>query len=214
MMLEQKEFDLGYRPKSYWGPQDLRTHYGARAKGELRREAGLALLDDGIADDGILTSSLSNAERSAAGAVHPWLMGGEYLPDYLTNEVEIARVTMKSTTMDVISVRARPTRQRIIYRVVDEYMDDFGDRFSVKPKTSKWPLSMGQLIQVIEANELVDVPRENNYEGGTYCSPDEIFDFCTVSSAFYPQLARWYDEANESWRQTELAKLLKNSGQL
>ncbi len=72
----------------------------------------------------------------------------------------------------------------------------------------------GQLIQVIEANELVDIPRENNYEGGSYCSPDAIFDFCTVSSAFYPQLARWYDEANESWRQTELAKLLENSGQL
>ena len=100
-MPNPKDYDLKYRPHSYWGPQDLETHYGARAKGELRRQAGLALLDEGIADEGMLTSSLSDNERTAVGRLHPWFMGGEYLPDYMSNEVELARVTMKSTTMDV-----------------------------------------------------------------------------------------------------------------
>ena len=29
---------------------------------------------------------------------------------------------------------------------------------------------------------------------------DEIYDFATVSSEFYPQIASWFDEANEAWR--------------
>ena len=78
-MPNTKNYDLGYRPRSYWGPQDLETHYAARAKGELRREAGLALLGEGIAAEGILSSSLPTDERAAVGAIHPWLMGGEYV---------------------------------------------------------------------------------------------------------------------------------------
>ena len=62
------DFDLGYRPYSYWGPQDLETHFGAKAKGELRRQAGLALLGEGIADEAILASSLPDDERAAVGA--------------------------------------------------------------------------------------------------------------------------------------------------
>ncbi len=86
-------------------------------------------------------------------------------------------------------------------------MEEGDDRFSMKPERSSAPLSLEQVIQAIEENDLVDGPREGNYEGGTYCGPDEIFDFCTVSSAFYPELKRWFDEANEEWRQAELAKM-------
>jgi hypothetical protein len=57
-------------------------------------------------------------------------MGGEYLPNLMPNEVEIARVTMTSTTMDVISIRARHTKHKIIYRIVDEYMEPDDDRYS------------------------------------------------------------------------------------
>ena len=116
MMPNSKYYDLNYRPKSYWGPQELETHYGARAKGELRRETGLSLLSEGIVDQGILKPSLDTEKRAAAGAIHPWFMGGEYLPNFIRSEVEIARVTMKSTTMDVISVRARLIGNRISYR--------------------------------------------------------------------------------------------------
>ena len=35
-------------------------------------------------------------------------MGGEYLPGYRRNEVEIVRIELDSTTSDVISLRARP----------------------------------------------------------------------------------------------------------
>jgi hypothetical protein len=48
-------------------------------------------------------------------------MGGEYLPDLKQDEVEIARITIASTTQDVTSVFARRGKHRIYYRVVDEY---------------------------------------------------------------------------------------------
>ena len=35
-------------------------------------------LDIGGADEGMLQSTLTEGERSAAGRLHPWLMGGEY----------------------------------------------------------------------------------------------------------------------------------------
>ncbi len=209
MIRARTDFDLGYRPNSYWGPQDLETHFGAKAKGELRRQAGLALLGEGIADEGILASSLPDDERAAVGAHHPWLMGGEYLPDYLLNEVEIARVTMKSTTMDVISVRARRTKHRIKYRIVDEYGDFWEtDRYVMQPATSTKPLSLKQVIDVINLNELVDEPREFNYnEGGYACNPDELFDFCTAYSVFYPELAHWFDCVNSEWLNREKERL-------
>jgi len=46
--------------------------------------------------------------REGLGAIHPSFMGGEYLPGYRRNEVEIVRIELDSTTSDVISLRARP----------------------------------------------------------------------------------------------------------
>ena len=47
-------------------------------------------------------------------------MGGEYLPPLRKGEVEIARISLESTTDDQISIRARRGRERIRCRVVDE----------------------------------------------------------------------------------------------
>ena len=69
-----------------------------------------------------------------------------FLPKYLSCEVEIARITLESTTADVTSVRARPTRRGIAYRVVDEY----NTKYSFRPRTSRRPLSLAQLINLIE----------------------------------------------------------------
>lgn len=199
-MPNPNKYDLDFRPVTYWGPQDLKTRFGSRIKGEIRRKAALDELERGIADPGVLSESLSKAERGAVGSIHPWLMGGEYLPDLLPNAVEIARVVLKSTTMDVQSIRARRTRHRIIYRIVDEYAED-GIDFTVSPKTSTKPLTFRRLIQMIDGaveGGLVGNGRDWHYhEGGS--TADEIFDFETASSAYYPQLAKWYDEVNEEW---------------
>ena len=79
-------------------------------------------------------------------------MGGEYLPDRRDTEVEIARLNIDSTTSDVTSVYARPGKDRINYRAVDEYD---GDTLSEKrTRSSKRPLL--RLLLIDEMNQLLD----------------------------------------------------------
>jgi len=50
---------------------------------------------------------LDDDERSAVGMIHPWFMGGEYLPRLGRLELEIARITIRSTTRHVIAMYAK-----------------------------------------------------------------------------------------------------------
>ena len=76
-------------------------------------------------------------------------MGGEYLPPLRKGEVEIARISLASVTADQISVRARRSRGRIRYRVVDEYMET--STYVCHPASSVSPLSLGELIALMES---------------------------------------------------------------
>jgi hypothetical protein len=196
------DYELSFRPRSYWGPQTLATHFGSKIKGELRRLDAVSGVEID-ANPNILGEALSEDERAAVGAIHPWFMGGEYLPDLLRNEVEIARVIYKSTTMDVTSIRARQMRNRITYRIVDEY--EFTS-YDLNTKSSNKPLTLKQVIDLIEfATEggLVGEPRELNYlEGGM--DAEDIYDFASVSSQFYAELSNWYDESNSEWLESKL----------
>ena len=46
---------------------------------------------------------------------------GEYLPEKKEGEVEIVFVEKRSTTGDVMSLRAMPDKNGLRYRLVDEY---------------------------------------------------------------------------------------------
>jgi hypothetical protein len=141
---------------------------------------------------------LSDTERSTIGRLHPVFMGGEYLPDYKNNEVEIARISLKSSTGDVISVRALQREFVIRYQVVDEY----GTRFKIQPEKTVEPISMGELIGLIDAAEaeggrkgLTNIFRDFNLDK----DPMELLDFVTVTSEFYPDLERWYRDEAKEW---------------
>ena len=74
-------------------------------------------------------------------------MGSEYLPKVSPGEVEIARIVLpQSTLKDIISVRARLRSWRYRYRVVDEYESEF----DIHRKSSISPLTLGQLIDLIQ----------------------------------------------------------------
>jgi hypothetical protein len=195
-MSEKLEIDLDFRP-NYFGPADLEKHFGARVKGELRRQTAMDMATFGEFDQEVMSLALAEEHRRAAGAIHPHFMGGEYLPDYLDGEVEIARVTLASTTMDVTSIRAHKVGGGYEYRVVDEYEDERETEFDVQPKSSDEPLTLGQVIDIIETCELVSGPRDMNLEGGA--TAEEIFNFATVTSVFYPSLEVFFSEANEAW---------------
>ena len=137
LSVKKPVIDLGYRK---------RTHVIAAIKGERRRSAIRDAFDaDRVTplDAFYASPTLPDEDRRALGRLHPSFMGGEYLPDRRDTEVEIARINIDSTTSDVTSVYAKAGKDRIRYRVVDEYN---GDTLSEKrTRSSKRPLSLGEL---------------------------------------------------------------------
>lgn len=194
----QSGYDLDYRPETYW-PDDPTIKALSTVKGEARRRVihfRVAHEDRSVLADPMSDSSLPDAEREAAGAVHPCFMGGEYLPNLLPREVEIARISLESTTYDVISIRARLARTRIHYRIVDEYDTDY----KVSPQTSRQPLSLRQIIHLMQeggSNSHPERLREMQIEGGA--EAEEVVHFASVSSAFYPMLDTYYTEEAAIW---------------
>ena len=144
-MPHPKDFDLAFRPASYWGPVTLEQHFGSRIHGEIRRRLVKTDLAAGNEPpEYVLEAELDRPNLETLGALHPRFMGGEYLPPLKKNEVEIARAVLDSVTLDVISIRARLARTRIHYRIVDEYDGESGVEksdeaffeYEAHPKTS------------------------------------------------------------------------------
>jgi hypothetical protein len=149
----------------------------------------------------LLKDKLTDEERKAIGRIHPLLMGGEYLPDYDGDEVEIARVALQSTTGDVISIRARKSEGEIDYSIVDEY----GSQFECSPSRTGTPLALGELINLIDTAKnksmeyvgLTNTFRDMNLGDGS--DPEDLVDFVRVSSSFYPQLEEHYAAESREW---------------
>src|ERR1039457_2907479 len=116
--------DLDYRPSSYFWALDTNVFLPSGISGEARRKLYRARIEAGsTVHDGLDAELLDKALRETWGRLHPSNMGGEYLPPLRKDEVEIARISLESTTADQISVRARRVREQIRYRIVDEYKD-------------------------------------------------------------------------------------------
>ena len=198
--------DLSFRPSAKLFPLLL-----SRVKGTARRQELIQAMEEERLEDlpeQFLQSALSHEERSASAALHPALMGGEYLPDFLKDEVEVARIELASTTADVISVRMRPTKKGLVYRVVDEYMpsrasdeddededgeldgDDDGESMvSATPLVSLVPLSLAELGEfVVEAAKVEDMVLMNEFY-----TVDEALAFISGSSVYYPEFGLYLD---------------------
>ena len=108
--------------------------------------------------------------------------------------MEISRITLTSTTQDVVSIRARKGKKRIRYRVVDEYAGETLSEFT--QRTSVHPLTLGQLVAFLDrAWSVREVVTMNELE----CDVDEMRDFVSVSSPFYLHLATHYDQCFVEW---------------
>jgi hypothetical protein len=201
-MSNSASIDFGYRPSTYWESPEAVL---ANIKGEQRRQLVAKLMASGklaSQDERLLAESLTDEERVVLGRMHPAWMGGEYLPDYLAGEVEIARAALKSTTGDVISLRARREDGLIHYRIVDEYES----HVQYTPTTSEAPLTLGELVKLIDTARndsmeyvgLTDALRDNNLVAGGV-DPEDLVDFVTISSPFYPQLETHYRAQVQRW---------------
>jgi hypothetical protein len=131
------------------------------------------------------------------------------------SEVAIATIELQSTFGDVICVQARPLgrkRARVEYRIFDGYRT----KFVFKPQTSTRPLTLGQLIDSLDGVQdlgggELDVPDPawlrhgwvlHFNETGRACGDGDSVpyrDFTSISSKFYPDLARHYQRLMARW---------------
>jgi hypothetical protein len=219
--------DLTFRPPHY---ADF-DHPVALAlngiKGQMRREMVRDLLSaEGeqralydqllgpIEPDTLEQSLPTDRTHGPSRALGPSWLGGEFLPDLTRQEVEIARIILDSTTMDVFSVRARVTEGGYAYSMFDEYET----RFVLSPASSEGTLTLGELIGLIDSAEGIGMrPSEHTFvekwwwqllEWGSY-SLERCTDFAWVESEQYPQLGAWYEERARQWR---IARAAEGSG--
>jgi hypothetical protein len=197
--------DYKHRPATYWEDQDALQAILHGVKGAERRKLITEAWNDGTFSEvpaELLRDTLSENLRNALGALHPALMGGEYLPDEYLGETEIVRIDLQSTTRDVISVRARPGGEGILYRIVDEYATEF----TPGRETSKRPLSLAEMIRFLDESQHPDamlagialVYNEVNADcGGT--PRERLRHFTRISSNFYPGLSSHYENVFSDW---------------
>jgi hypothetical protein len=205
-----RPIDFSFRPITYWPEQESLELLVSRIKGEQRRLRGEALLREGridelseLIDRGPLSDDLSDHDREEWGRLHPSNLGGEYLPEMDEGEVEIARGAIASTTGDVQSVRARRAPGGIRVQVVDEYENEFSTGVRVYAQ----PLTLRELIDFIDGS---DIQGEDGPEGGLVLGivrawygydpdrPERLLTAAWASSAFYPDLGRYYEGAIRS----------------
>jgi len=195
MSVDIAEFNLTWRPRTYFWPRTAEHHLLSTIKGQTRRKIARDAISSGnlaTTGDFFLKSSLDEEERVTFGRFHPGFMGGEYLPNRREAEIEIARINIDSTTSDVTSVYARRGKSRIYYRVVDEYQGNTLTR--PVTRTSVRPLTLGQLTdfflgawpldEVLEMNELDE---------------NEAQAFVNPSSEFYPGFEEEVRERIYGW---------------
>jgi len=201
-MTKYPNIDYQQRPASYWDKQDVLTSLLRNVKGTQRRQMITDYWSQGRLpelDAELLKDTLTAESREQLGRIHPAFMGGEYLPEYTANEVEIARIELQSTTADVISVRAVRDPRGIRYRIVDEYETAFVLPF----ESSRQPLTLKRLIRFIERARVPDLPdglalAYNNMNAES-CSRAELRHFTTISSQIYRQLYEHFEHVFERW---------------
>jgi len=192
-----KTIDLDFRPETYFWPLNLQTHLLSHIKGAKRREIVKAAIANNEIDSvlELINPDLPDDTMEALSRIHPSFLGGEFLPTREENEVEIARVTLDSTTSDVTSVYVRFDDGLFHYRVVDEYE---GETLTGPANcTSEKPLTLGELVEFLDCAWPIVEVLELGFEG----SVSHKLGCFEAESAFYPQMnAAYKQRVREAYR--------------
>ena len=204
-MKRYRGIKYSFRPKSYWGEDNVLQALLRDVKGAERRKMIKTYYEEGNfqeLEEAFTKASLSDEERFRLASIHPMFMGGEYLPDCNSGETEIARITLRSTTQDVISIRAKEEDGELLYSVTDEYDES---EFTLWRDSSPKPFSLKELIEFLDNSS-----HGNGYPGGLSLSynnsnadggldRENLEDFTTISSEIYPQLEEHYNRIFADW---------------
>ena len=201
------QIDLNHRPNTYWPEALDREQLLSRIQGESRRTIARRILaEEGFPGltEFLAREVLDDEDRRNWGLVHPQCMGGEYLPQLGIGDVEIARISLASTTGDQISIRAGHAGKKIRYEVCDEYDTEF----ELAVTESERPLTLGELIQLIDGSGhreqeqpggLLVCHWENMVEWGE--SLEAAVNFAWIQSAWYPELDLYYEQVASNWQE-------------
>ena len=204
-MKRYRGIKYSFRPKSYWGEDNVLQALLRDVKGAERRKMIKAYYEEGNfqeLEEAFTKASLSDEELFRLASIHPMFMGGEYLPDCNSNETEIARVTLRSTMQDVISIRAKGEDGELHYSVADEYYDH---EFSLWTDSSLKPFTLKELIEFLDnSSQGLGYPgglslSYNNSNADSGLDRESLEDFTTISSEIYPQLEKHYDRVFADW---------------
>lgn len=181
--------DYTWRPEGYFDEQsDPEEPMLSRISGAVRRQMVREMVQEGgmnAVPKGFGAEELSSENRKIWGQVHPMCMGGEFLLPCESGEREIARLTLRSTTYDVLSVRAKRLKNRIHVRVADEYDGETLNKRNAC--TSVRPLTLGRILDLV-------IVGWNLFECLEYNYPEDLegkLSFFWGESHFYPH----FDEA-------------------
>ena len=194
--------NLEYRPTSYFWATDHHIPLVSDIKGAERRKLYELALEQGEADfdPELQQHALQEEQRQALGRIHPNFLGGEFLPSTKGREVEIARITIASTTQDVTCIYARQVGKRIQYRVVDEYNGDTLDGNGIR--TSTVPLSLEQLVDFFLKTWNLIACLDCNF-GDDGHPPNRIHRFVVdASSSFYAEFGNLVHARIDEWLDT------------
>lgn len=213
------EFDFDYRP-DYWSPENPKALILGNVTGEMRRVFLERLIEGDstvelLIDEDAREDHLTPEGRVAQGRFHPSGFGGEFLPEYLPGELEIARIVLESVTMDVVSVRARRTDGKILFRAVWEY-PEYG-QILLDPTVSEEPLDFREMIDLMHSvhhfdgenheGSFIDASREANVNAGA--SLERMRYFVAVKSFFYPKLEAYFDLKAQEWYERKLLERME-----
>ena len=162
-----------YRPQTYWAHKNPLSEILAGISGKARRAMIRDFWEYDLLDElppDMLQDVLDEASRKRLGAINPYFMGGEYLPDRLAGEVAIVRIELDSTTHDVIELRARPmAKGKISLRWVDEYDSYFENPIDeIEPIVRLFAQqgNSGHIVQVCDpAEETLPFMGRTRFEG-------------------------------------------------
>jgi hypothetical protein len=194
--IDVKGVDLSFRPSSRLFPLTAEKLLLSRVKGTQRRGSLTAAIEqDRLSDLSpfFTQTSLSAEDRRARAAIHPSFMGGEYPPDFEEGGLEVARLSLRSVTADVISIRLRRTEGGFVYRIVDEYMDQDPNGILDEPTTIvvEQPLTMKDFgAFVVQVSRMAHWCDPESHE-----TEEEAQDFVVATSEFYPEFGDYIVEA-------------------
>ena len=205
-MKRYRGIKYSFRPDNYWYDETVLQAILRNVKGTERRKMIKVFYERGVfqeLEETFTKTSLTDEERKGLANIHPMFMGGEYLPEYVNDETEIARIELRSTLADVISIRAKTDGDDISYSVVDEYDEsEFGLPFD----TSIGPLARGELIEFIDGvgfNGGLGVAACHNESNAEHMDREDLVNFTTVNSDIYTELETHYDHVFKEWAEQE-----------